>query len=128
MKYFIKHVRDHSMEEFLSKLTLGLQSQGFIVLSEVDMKKEMSTKLSVDIKPYHILGIFNQSYFYELYKCDDNVGLVFPSNIIIKQVNEIFEVVSIDPETFRLSQQNDVIDKMASAIHCKLRAVLESLK
>ena len=127
MKYFTKRVRHHSIEGIVKKLTSDLHNQGFVVLSDIDMRMEMSSKYSIDIMPYHIVAIFNQSYFHELYKCDDNVGLVFPSNIIIKQVDDTLEVVSIDPETFRLSQQNDKIDKMASAVHGKLLMVLDRL-
>lgn len=126
MKYITRYVKDFTLEEIVEKLTNALKNEGFIVLAKIDLKVTLAEKVSVEIKPYKILCIINPGCFYELLKCENNVGLVFPSNIIIKQLHNQIEIASIDPETFRLSLSNDKIDKMASAIQCKLRTVLES--
>jgi uncharacterized protein (DUF302 family) len=126
MKYIISYVKGFAFEVVVEKLTNALKNEGFIILTNIDVKATLAEEISVNIKPYQILCIINHVYFYELLKCEDNIGLVFPSHIIVKQHQNQIEIVSVDPETYKLSLNNDIIDKMASAIHYKLRFVLDT--
>ena len=46
--------------ELEEKIRVSLQSQGFGVLTEIDVKSTLNEKIGVDFKPYKILGACNQ--------------------------------------------------------------------
>jgi uncharacterized protein (DUF302 family) len=52
------------LDEVKAKLLEALKTQGFGVITEIDMQKTMQQKLGVDFKPYLILGACNPQFAY----------------------------------------------------------------
>ncbi|MFQ5334815.1 MAG: DUF302 domain-containing protein, partial [Flavobacteriales bacterium] len=54
--YFEKQLADISFEEAIDKITDALKTEGFGVLTEIDVQATLKKKLDVDFRPYNILG------------------------------------------------------------------------
>jgi len=51
-----------SLEEVKAKVVNALKTQGFGVVTEIDMQKTLEQKIGVDFEPYQILGACNPRF------------------------------------------------------------------
>ena len=86
------------LDEVKPRVVEALKSQGFGILTEIDVQKTFKQKIDVDFKPYQILGACNPRFAYRALSVDDEIGLLLPCNVVLKQDDD-WVVVSIqDPE------------------------------
>jgi len=83
MKYGYSRIIQLGMKETESKVRDTLQSKGFGVLTEIDVKSTLRTKLNVDFKPYKILGACNPKIAHQALSEEPGIGLLLPCNIVI---------------------------------------------
>jgi len=62
MSYTFSKIISGSFEEAISKITDALKTEGFGVLTEIDMATTLKNKLDVDFRPYKILGACNPQF------------------------------------------------------------------
>ena len=87
-----------TLDEVKPRVLEALKSQGFGILTEIDVQKTFKQKIDVDFKPYLILGACNPRFAYRALSVDDEIGLLLPCNVVLKQDDD-WVVVSIqDPE------------------------------
>jgi uncharacterized protein (DUF302 family) len=87
-----------TLEEVKSKVVEALKTQGFGVLTEIDVQKTMQVKLGVEFKPYLILGACNPRFAYRALSADESIGLLLPCNVILRQDTDGIFVSIQDPE------------------------------
>jgi len=87
-----------TLEEVKVKLLEALKTQGFGVLTEIDIQKTMKQKIGVDFKPYLILGACNPHFAYRALSADESIGLLLPCNVVLRQDDDGVEVSIQDPE------------------------------
>jgi uncharacterized protein (DUF302 family) len=87
-----------TLEEVKSKVVEALKTQGFGVLTEIDVQKTLQQKIGVDFKPYLILGACNPRFAYRALTADEEIGLLLPCNVVLKQDRDGVEVSIQDPE------------------------------
>ena len=98
MSYYInKEIQANSFEHAIEKTTEALKSEGFGVLTTIDMKSTLKAKIDADIEPYTILGACNPKFASQALVKEDNIGVFLPCNVVVKQRGEAFEVVAVDP-------------------------------
>ncbi len=83
MKYGYSKIIQLGMEKTEEKVRRTLQSKGFGVLTEIDVKKTLKTKLDVDFRPYKILGACNPNIAHQALSEEPGIGLLLPCNIVI---------------------------------------------
>ena len=107
----------------------ALASQGFGVLTEIDMKATMKKKLDVDLRPYVILGACNPPLALQALSAEPGVGLLLPCNVVVTEDEKGNAVVSaIDPiELFRVVG-NPSVAPLAAQVRDKIERALEAIK
>lgn len=102
----------------------ALSSNGFGVLTEIDVQKTMRAKLDVDMPAYRILGACNPQMAYQAIEIEPRVGAMLPCNVILREVEGGVEVSAVDPVASMQAIENakliavaaDVRDLLAKAI------------
>jgi len=121
-------VVNYKFDEAIEKVTEALKSEGFGVLSDLDFKAILESKLDVDFKPYRVLSACNPPSTYKTLQAEEQIGLMLPCNIIIyeKYMKEIV-VASIDPVANMSSIDNEIVQGVATLIQGKLKNVINNL-
>jgi uncharacterized protein (DUF302 family) len=87
-------------EEAVSRTKEALQSEGFGVLSEIDMKAKLQEKLGVDFRRYVILGACNPPLAHKALQAELEIGLLLPCNVIVYETGKDESMVAaIDPDS-----------------------------
>lgn len=125
--YFSKTITD-SFENAIQKVTKALKSEGFGILTEIDLKATLKKKLDVDFYNYTILGACNPQFAYKALVSEDKIGVMLPCNIIVQEkVAGQIEVSAVDPAASMQAIKNDKLTKIATEISDRLKKVIEQL-
>ncbi len=106
----------------------ALQSQGFGIITEINVKDTFKNKLDVDFKPYRILGACNPKIAHEALQVNPEIGLLLPCNVVLWENSDKSTTVSaINAEKMlSLVDEDDLIDE-AKHINSLLKMVIDSL-
>ena len=105
----------------------ALKAQGFGVLTEIDVKHTLKTKLDVDVDPYIILGACNPPLAHRALSAEPEVGMLLPCNVVVRSAGEETIVEAMDPQAAMGLVQNPAVQAVAHEARQKLQAALESL-
>ena len=125
--YFNKRLRT-DFDQTILLVTEALKTEGFGIVSEIDMQARLKEKLGVDFKRYKILGACNPSYAYKTLQKEDKIGVMLPCNVVvIDQGNGITEVAAVHPLASMTAVQNPELEPLANEVTDKLRKVIDKL-
>ena len=77
----------------------ALASQGFGILTEIDVAATFKAKLGVERTPLKILGACNPHFAYRALGLDPSVALMLPCNVVLAGDGERTHVSIADPRT-----------------------------
>jgi len=128
MKYYIGRTLSDGFDEVVARTIAALKTEGFGVLTDIDVKETMSNKINVDIPSYRILGACNPALAYEALKLENHVGTMLPCNVIVRDAGSgQTEVAAIDPVASMMAIDNPALKVAAQEVRAKLQRVIESL-
>lgn len=70
----------------LERARLALQTEGFGILTTVDMQKAFRDKLGADFRPFTILGACNPPLAHKALNASPEIGLQIPCNVTVEEV------------------------------------------
>lgn len=115
-------------EEAKEAAVAALKTEGFGVLTEIDVKATFKKKLDVDFRKYAILGACNPPFAYKSLTTELNIGLLLPCNVIVYEDEDGGSVVSaIDPLVAMSVVNNPELGPTAEKVAQKLKNVIDSL-
>ena len=83
----------------VSRVREELKTEGFGVLTEIDLRAAFKEKLGRDFRPYVILGACNPPLAFDAITADPTVGLLLPCNVTVEWISESRTGVRLtDPE------------------------------
>ncbi|WP_417590437.1 DUF302 domain-containing protein [Parasphingorhabdus sp.] len=119
---------DMSFDEAIERTEAALKTEGFGVLTRVDVQQTLKTKIDVDFRPYTILGACNPELAHQALLLEGKVGTMLPCNVIIQQFDDgKVEVAAINPVASMQAIDNPALKKAASAVRDKLSRVIAVL-
>lgn len=114
-------------EAALDKVPEALKSEGFGVLTEIDVKATMKKKLDIDFARYQILGACNPPFAHKALTTEIEIGTLLPCNVVLFE-NEGKTVLSILKPTAAMGiVDNPAIKELASEVESKLKKVFDSI-
>ena len=126
--YFNKVLKGKSFNEAIELVTAELKKEGFGILTEIDIKDTLKSKIDVDFKKYKILGACNPHFAYEALQSEDKIGVLLPCNVIVQEhENGAVEVSAVNPMASMSAVQNKTLGELASKVQLKLIKVINSL-
>ena len=104
----------------------ALATEGFGILSEIDVAATLRKKLDVDFRPYVILGACNPPLAHQALTAEPDIGLLLPCNVVVYATDDpARSVVSVmDPVQALALTGNDAILPIAEDVRARLMRVL----
>jgi uncharacterized protein (DUF302 family) len=128
MDYYFTKMLDASFDETVQRTTDLLKTEGFGIISEINIHEKLNEKLGISFKKYRILGACNPGYAYKALMIEDKIGTMLPCNVVvIDQGNGKTEVSAVNPVASMMAIQNKDLESIAQEITEKLKRVIESL-
>ncbi|MCL7466309.1 DUF302 domain-containing protein [Phaeovulum sp. NW3] len=117
MTYTINRmIPDVGIDDVDARARKALADHGFGVLTEIDVKATMKTKLDVEMPGYRILGACNPKMAYQAIGFEPRVGTMLPCNVILREVEGGVEVSAIDPVASMQAIDNAALKDVAGQV------------
>ena len=98
MSYYMAATLQVPFDEAIARTEAALKTEGFGVLTRIDVSQTLKAKIDVDFRPYVILGACNPALAHEALNLEDKVGTMLPCNVVVQQFGDgRVEVAAIDP-------------------------------
>lgn len=128
MTYYLATILETSFSEAIERTELALQTEGFGIISRIDMQEALKTKIGVEFRPYTFLGACNPKLAYQALQIEDKVGTMLPCNVVVQAIDDRHtEVAAIDPVASMQAIENPDLVSAAGEVRAKLAKVIESL-
>jgi uncharacterized protein (DUF302 family) len=120
---------DLPYEQAIEAVTAALKTEGFGVLTQIDVKATLKQKLDVDFRRYIILGACNPPLAHRALTTETEIGLLLPCNVIVyeDESGEGSVVSIIDPYAMFSAGISADLPPVADEAAARLRRVLEKL-
>jgi uncharacterized protein (DUF302 family) len=124
---FARRIPAVDLAQAVEQVTAALKQEGFGVLTTIDVRDTLAKKLSVDFRPYVILGACNPQLAHQALSGEPQIGLLLPCNVVVQQDADGVEVSIADPRAMFALVDNPAILPVADEADQRLRRVMASL-
>jgi uncharacterized protein (DUF302 family) len=115
-------------DQAITRVTELLQSEGFGVLTDIDVAATMKKKLGAEMPPYRILGACNPVLAQQAIAAEPSIGLLLPCNVVVRQDEaQQVHVEFMDPVAVLDLVRRPGIERLAGEVRARLERVLAAL-
>ena len=117
-----------SFDETILNVTAALKTEGFGVLTDIDVAATMKAKLDKDMLPYRILGACNPALAHQGITAEPEIGLLLPCNVVVRALeNGNTRVSFMDPEAVLQLVDQPGIEVLAADVKARLLRVMAAV-
>lgn len=124
---FVRHLAGVPVADAVARTTAALKSEGFGVLTEIDIAATFKKKLDVDFRPYVILGACNPVLAHQALSAEPHIGLLLPCNVVVQQEGDGTTVSIADPKAMFTMVDNAGMGDVAGEAEARLRRVIDAI-
>jgi len=127
--YTIDVTLDRPYDETVAAVREALKTQGFGVLTEIDVRATMKAKLDVDVPAQIILGACRPELAHKALTATPSLGALLPCNVVVRTGPDGRTVVeAIDPDAMARLEDSPVVREVAAEARQRLSAALDTLR
>ena len=128
LKYgFSKHLPGVNIDAARERVTTLLATEGFGVLTHIDVAATLKKKIGADFRPYHILGACNPALAHQGLQAEAHLGLLLPCNVVVQQEGDGSTVSFINPMLMHEMVSGSGLAEVAKDADDRLRRVCDAL-
>ncbi len=129
MNYCITRTIDTTdMAALKERVVEALKTEGFGVLTEIDLQATLKKKLDKDHLPHLILGACNPVFADQVVTLEPHISTMLPCNVTIRQLPDgKHELAAIDPAAAMGAVGNPAVEPIAAQVRDALTRVLEKV-
>lgn len=128
MSYAISTTVAMPYEATVSRVREALATQGFGVLSEIDIRATLREKLDVEVPAQVILGACRPQLAHAALQAEPSIGLLLPCNVVVRSLDDDSTLVeAVDPQMMISMTKNPDLQAIADEAAGRLNAALASL-
>jgi uncharacterized protein (DUF302 family) len=128
VSYYFRATLPLGFDEAVRRTTDALRTEGFGIITEIDVKETLHKKLGVDFRRYTILGACNPTLALKALQLEDKVGTMLPCNVVVQEIGGgKVEIAAVDPVASMASIDNPRLKQLAGEVRDGLKRVVASL-
>lgn len=128
MNYYIATTVAQPFDDVVSEVIERLRAEGFGLLTDIDVRAALQSKIGVEMARYRILGACDPSLAHEALKIEDKLGVLLPCSIIVHETpDRRVEVASVDPVAALEPTGNPALARIALEVRGRLARVVDAV-
>ncbi len=122
---------DLPYDEAIKRVIEALKTEGFGVLTEIDVRSTIKSKLGKEFRPYTILGACNPPLAHRALTTTPEVGLLLPCNVTVEESPQGGSIIRLLDPKIMVSvgdlDKNPKLVEVAEEAAQKIRRIADTL-
>jgi uncharacterized protein (DUF302 family) len=128
LDYYLAKEVSQPFDRVVVEVMARLKSEGFNILTDIDIQETLNTEHGAKTPGYRILGACHPLLAREALGIEDKLGVLLPCNVIVHETAEYrVEVASVDPVAALDRSGNPALARIAFEIRRRLSNVVEGV-
>jgi uncharacterized protein (DUF302 family) len=113
--------------DVVDRLREALASEGFGILTEIDVQATLEQKLGVKGEPYLILGACNPPLAHRGLVLEPDLGVLLPCNVVVRADRDVIRVSAMEPTAAMRLAGNPDLAPLAAEARTRIERALSKL-
>jgi uncharacterized protein (DUF302 family) len=128
LDYYLAKAVSRPFDGVVIEVMERLKSEGFSILTDIDVRKTLRSGVGARTAAYRILGACNPQLAREALGIEDKLGVLLPCNVIVHETaDQRVEVASVDPVVALDRTGNPALARIAFEIRRRLASVVDGV-